>query len=157
MQHFDHNIGFWEKRKFFHRKLRKIAQNCDHNIDPWAQDLLSSERKKFPRNVGSRVARWFIFKPKIPLWVIWRAFDLKMLYILWPFWIFYRHLVYIFYYHFVHFVFILYMFSGFGIMHLEKSGNPGRPWKPICCNCHQIVNNSFPMRFRYQAGRCRIF
>jgi hypothetical protein len=29
-----HNIGFWEKRQFFRRKLAKIAENCDHNIDP---------------------------------------------------------------------------------------------------------------------------
>jgi hypothetical protein len=39
MQNFDHNIGFWEKRQFFRRKLSKIAENCDHNIDPrcWEQ------------------------------------------------------------------------------------------------------------------------
>jgi hypothetical protein len=30
----DHNIGFWEKTPFFRRKLSKIAENCDHNIDP---------------------------------------------------------------------------------------------------------------------------
>jgi hypothetical protein len=35
MQIFDHNIGFWDKRQFFRRKLAKIAQNCDHNIDSW--------------------------------------------------------------------------------------------------------------------------
>jgi hypothetical protein len=29
-----HDIGFWEKRQFFRRKLSKIAENCDHNIDP---------------------------------------------------------------------------------------------------------------------------
>jgi hypothetical protein len=23
------------KRQFFRRKLAKIAENCDHNIDPW--------------------------------------------------------------------------------------------------------------------------
>jgi hypothetical protein len=34
MQNFDHNIGFCEKRQFFRRKLSKIAENCDHNIDP---------------------------------------------------------------------------------------------------------------------------
>jgi hypothetical protein len=33
-QKFDHNIGFREKRQFFLRKLAKIAENCDHNIDP---------------------------------------------------------------------------------------------------------------------------
>jgi hypothetical protein len=31
MQHFDHNIGFWN---FFRQKLSKIAENCAHNIDP---------------------------------------------------------------------------------------------------------------------------
>jgi hypothetical protein len=34
MQNFDHNIGFREKRHFFRRKLSKIAEKCDHNIDP---------------------------------------------------------------------------------------------------------------------------
>jgi hypothetical protein len=34
MQNFDHNNGFREKRYFFRRKLSKIAQNFDHNIDP---------------------------------------------------------------------------------------------------------------------------
>jgi hypothetical protein len=29
-----HNIGFWDKRHFFRRILGKIAENCDHNIDP---------------------------------------------------------------------------------------------------------------------------
>jgi hypothetical protein len=24
----------WEKRQFFRRKVSKIAENCDHNIDP---------------------------------------------------------------------------------------------------------------------------
>jgi hypothetical protein len=35
MHKFDHNIGFWEKRQYFCRKLSKIAENCDHNIGPW--------------------------------------------------------------------------------------------------------------------------
>jgi hypothetical protein len=34
MQNFNHKIGFWEKRQFFRQKLSKIAENCDHNIDP---------------------------------------------------------------------------------------------------------------------------
>jgi alpha/beta superfamily hydrolase len=34
MQKLDHNIVFLEKRHFFRRKLAKIAENCDHNIDP---------------------------------------------------------------------------------------------------------------------------
>jgi hypothetical protein len=34
MQKFYHNIVFLEKRHIFRRKLSKIAENCDHNIDP---------------------------------------------------------------------------------------------------------------------------
>jgi hypothetical protein len=33
----DHNIGFWEKHRFFRRKFAKIAENCDDNIDPWTE------------------------------------------------------------------------------------------------------------------------
>jgi hypothetical protein len=49
MQNFDHNIGFWEKRQFFRRKLSKIAENCDHNIDPWDRcwDFLWHFRRKY--------------------------------------------------------------------------------------------------------------
>jgi hypothetical protein len=39
MQNFDHNIGFWEKRQFFRQKLAKIAEYCDHNIDPWCTGI----------------------------------------------------------------------------------------------------------------------
>jgi hypothetical protein len=32
---YDENIGvFLEKRQIFRRKLAKIGENCDHNIDP---------------------------------------------------------------------------------------------------------------------------
>jgi hypothetical protein len=37
----------------------------------------------------------------------------------------------IFYDRSVHFVFIGYIFSSFGIMHQEKSGNPGREYIPM--------------------------
>jgi hypothetical protein len=30
------NIGFEKNANFFRRKLAKIAENCDHNIDPWS-------------------------------------------------------------------------------------------------------------------------
>jgi hypothetical protein len=89
------------------------------------------------RFLKCRVARRFIFKPKIPIWVNFGGpYIGKCIYILWPFGIFYRHLEYftdiwnilqtfgIFYDLFVHLVFIWYMFSGFGIMYQEKSGNP---------------------------------
>jgi hypothetical protein len=32
----DHNIGFWEKRRFFaYIKLSKITENYHQNFDPW--------------------------------------------------------------------------------------------------------------------------
>jgi hypothetical protein len=70
--------------------------------------------------VANRVARWFVFKPKIPIWVDWKMFIYFMAIwnILRTLWIFYDHLV--------HWVFIWCTFSGFGIMYQEKSGNPGR-------------------------------
>jgi hypothetical protein len=38
MQNLDHNIvekvGYFFQKYFFCRKLSKIAENCDHNIDP---------------------------------------------------------------------------------------------------------------------------
>jgi hypothetical protein len=39
IQKYDHNIGFCEKKPIFCRKLSKIAENCDHNIDPWSHWL----------------------------------------------------------------------------------------------------------------------
>jgi hypothetical protein len=30
----DHNIAFLRKTQFFRRKLAKLTENCDHNIDP---------------------------------------------------------------------------------------------------------------------------
>jgi hypothetical protein len=50
MQNFDHHIGFWEKRQFFRRKLAKIAENCDHNIDPCTHLTIEFIRKVFGRN-----------------------------------------------------------------------------------------------------------
>jgi hypothetical protein len=34
MQNFHHIFGFEKKNQFFRQKLAKIAENCDHNIDP---------------------------------------------------------------------------------------------------------------------------
>jgi hypothetical protein len=43
MQKFDHNIGIYlRKTLIFCLKLAKIAENCDHNIDPLICDQLLS-------------------------------------------------------------------------------------------------------------------
>jgi hypothetical protein len=52
-----------------------------------------SLRKK-PGGFGSRVARWFIFEPKIPIWINFgRSWNEKCWHISWPFRIVYGHLV----------------------------------------------------------------
>jgi hypothetical protein len=66
-----------------------------------------------------RVARWFIFKPKIPTWVKVEglvmddvghlSYFTAFWYILWSFGIFYENLVH---------------FLRFGMLYLGKSGNP---------------------------------
>jgi hypothetical protein len=40
MQKFDRSFFFLEKCHFFRRKLSKIAENCDHKIDPRSVNLL---------------------------------------------------------------------------------------------------------------------
>jgi hypothetical protein len=83
-------------------------------------------RQACTQNMGLYiVTRWFIFKPKIPIWVnlggpeIGKCRNISMCIcnILRTLGIFYDHLVY--------FVFVWDIFSGFGTMYLEKSGNPG--------------------------------
>jgi hypothetical protein len=70
----------------------------------------------------SRVARWFIFKPKIPLWVKFGGpWNGKCCSILLPLGIFFGHLVL--------FLAVWYSLWSFGIFLVcldhEKSGNPG--------------------------------
>jgi hypothetical protein len=65
-----------------------------------------------------RVARWFLFKPKILIWVNFGGPQIgNFLYILWPFGLFYRHLGY--------FMIIWYIFSGFDITYV-----PRKIWQP---------------------------
>jgi hypothetical protein len=78
-----------------------------------------------PAAVMPMVARWFIFKPKIPIWVNFGGpyIDWKMLIYFMAIWNILRTFG-IFYDHLVHFVFVWYIFSCFGTMYQEKSGNP---------------------------------
>jgi hypothetical protein len=71
-----------------------------------------------------RVARWFVFKPKIPIWVNFGGSCYgKSWYILWPLETLFGHLVY--------FVVIWYIFRHFGILDQEKSGNPASSWQTL--------------------------
>jgi hypothetical protein len=58
MKTFDRNIGFRAKRNFFRRKLAKIAENSDHNIDPWKLTaIISRTRKNGGKFRGVRFSR----------------------------------------------------------------------------------------------------
>jgi hypothetical protein len=73
-----------------------------------------------------RVARWFVFKPKIQIWVNYGGpCKGSRLYFLWPYCLFYGQMVYI---HILRpfgtFCARLVYFSRFGMLCREKSGNP---------------------------------
>jgi hypothetical protein len=111
-----------------HERLHRNALDSPR-FAPRVKDLEWDEQKKYlnRRKNGdrrclprTRVARWFVFKPKIPIWVnlLWKIllYFMTIRPILWPLEIFCGHLVY--------FVVIWYIFPRFGILDEEKSGNP---------------------------------
>jgi hypothetical protein len=81
------------------------------------------------KRVLHRVARWYIFIPKKPLWVyFWGPLNGKSWYILWPLVKFYDPLVY--------FVDIMYIFPRFGMLSQYKSAKPGcEHW----CHCFDKI------------------
>jgi hypothetical protein len=97
-------------------KWKRYVNSC-FVIERWPKPRLKRDQ--------CRVARWFVFKPKIPIWVNFLGPEIgKCWYILWPFGIFYIHLGN-FMIIWVHCVLIWYIFSIFGFMYQDKSGNPG--------------------------------
>jgi hypothetical protein len=42
-------LVFEENANFFRRKLAKIAENCDHNIDPWLEPCFLQEKFSVPK------------------------------------------------------------------------------------------------------------
>jgi hypothetical protein len=91
--------------------------------------LRKSERpseKFYETFLRLRVARWHIFKPKIPIWLNFGgSCNGRCWYILWPLGIFYRNLVYIcILWPFGILNDYLVIFPRFGILYKAKSGNP---------------------------------
>jgi hypothetical protein len=94
--------------------------------------------------LGIRVARWFIFKPKIPIWVkFWRVLQWKML-------VFFCHLVYfalirsvllpfgLHYFHLVYLTFIWYISWSFGILFPFRCVAPRKIWQPCSASQKQL-------------------
>jgi hypothetical protein len=87
-----------------------------------------SRIEKRLNKVQARVARWFVSKPKIPIWEKFSGYQNgKCRYILRPFGIFYGYFVTIR----VHIVFIWYIFSCFGIMHQKNLATLFDPSKTV--------------------------
>jgi hypothetical protein len=90
----------------------------------------------------TRVARWFVFKPKIQIWINFGGpYIVKCLYILRPLGIFYGDWGY--------FMTIWYIlnsygtFSGFDIMYHEKSGNPAGDQMSLLKNRQRCIPTPF--------------
>jgi hypothetical protein len=100
--------------------------------------------------VGNRAARWYIFKPKIQIWVHFGGpWNGECWYILWSFGMIHGHSV--------HFVVIWYVFPGFGILCEEKSGNPGGcpVWQDLLFwRVEKSQNNPFFVVGKSQSHAC---
>jgi hypothetical protein len=73
-----------------------------------------------------RVARWFLFKPKLPIWVNFGGPQIgKCWYILWPFGIYYWHLGC--------FMTIWYILCSFGTFFRSWYHVPRKIWQPWSC------------------------
>jgi hypothetical protein len=73
-------------------KELQMSPLSDGRVEKMAADFFY--RHGF-RSVPTRVARWYIFKPKIPIWGNFGGpWNIQCWYILWPFGKFYNHLVY---------------------------------------------------------------
>jgi hypothetical protein len=114
-------LRFWFKNKYTIWQSRKKIRDekwrqffccrfkpCRESDTTWSIRKYWSKKRK--RLNPSRVARWFIFVPKIPIWVNFRrALHWKMFIYFKTVWSYFQTFG-IFYDHLVHFVFIGYIF-----------------------------------------------
>jgi hypothetical protein len=110
--------------------------------------------------LATRVAIWYIFKPKIPNWVNFGvSCNGRYWYILWPFgqfsaiWYIVWHFG-IFYGTLVYFMALWYTyFPRFGIYHYEKSGSPVGYKKPQRIEAFEMLNfYGFLMTVKTESG-----
>jgi hypothetical protein len=101
-------------------RISRPCRNCVCTGGSFSNVLLTAA-------FGTGVARWHIFKPKIPIWVNFGGtcngrclytYFMSIWSIFWPFGILCGHLVYFTYDVFWN------IFSRFGMLYKEKSGNP---------------------------------
>jgi hypothetical protein len=124
-------------------KNQKSKQRPQRNRHPAANLVAVSANENVDgkhMTLPTRVARWFVLKPKFPIWEkIWRilqgeilAYFMTIRNVLRTFGIFCGHLVY---------------FPRFGILYQEKSGNPAANFFPKLStpfsHCKTETNKSF--------------
>jgi hypothetical protein len=105
------------------------------------------------RKQGCQMA-WFQAKNPT-LGKFWRALDWKMFTYCMAIWNILR-IFGMFYDHLVHFVFLWHSFSGFGIMHQEKSGNPGRGKSVFGADSSEASRNATSMSYDGKNRVCAI-
>jgi hypothetical protein len=99
------------------------------------QKIAEQILKKFPfRTIATRVARWYVFRPKIAIRVNFgRSCSGRCWYILWTFGLFCGHLMYL-----VYFV-VIWFFYPFGMLYQEKSGNLDWHWNTQFVNLTHFI------------------
>jgi hypothetical protein len=108
-------LGFWVWKKY-HLATLVRSENIENS----------------QRALRSELPDGFIFKPNIPIWVNYVGSCNKRCWsILW--------LIGLSYGHFVYFVAIWYVFPRFGLLYLEKSGNPGSAAHFLLTFCSQTT------------------
>jgi hypothetical protein len=91
-----------------------VSDGCAASLQGWGM-------------LGARVARWFVFKPKIPiLFIFWRALDWKKLVYFVVIWNNLQSIGICILWPFGNVAIIWYIFPHFGTVCQEKSGNPAR-------------------------------
>jgi hypothetical protein len=109
----------------------EAKRNLEEKNEYWKKKILDGFFSFFFQQVfayaeeaqfQNRVARWYIFKPKIPIWIIFLIGRCR--YNLWTFGLFYGQLVYFIASLYTYFVVIWFIFLHFGMLYQEKSGNP---------------------------------
>jgi hypothetical protein len=113
--------------------VRKLISNFNHIHT--SNFVLSYLLHADELNAYIRVARWFTFKSKIPIWVNFGGPWIGKCWYIFAVWNILRTFG-IFYDRLVHFVLIS---AGFGIMHQEKIWQPWHIFMPVCAS----LTNSF--------------
>jgi hypothetical protein len=144
-----YSIIFRKLSKVNNHPLGEVSFAQSGHPDPWRFDhpseIFTAGRTSFYENrfhLCTRVARWLVFKPKMPIWVNFGgSCDGRCWYVLWPFGLFYSHLACLTGFFGIFYGNLVY-FPRFGKLYQEKSGNPASlhslasDWFIVCGDSH---------------------